>query len=109
MMVFATLRKPFYSTLFSSSLSRFRAPRFTLAMSTSQTHDIKPIDPWMQINNYKGKFFVHDEEPLMDSAADGSGYCHVTLGQHVANGTVEIVRKLGRGSYSSVWLGRTLR
>lgn len=43
----------------------------------------------------------------MLSLEDGPfGYFPMRLGQRLANGQYEVVRKLGHGSHSSVWLAK---
>jgi serine/threonine-protein kinase SRPK3 len=50
--------------------------------------------------------FVCDEEPLMLQPELGYGYCPLALGEKLNEGKLEVVRKLGWGSCSSVWLAR---
>jgi hypothetical protein len=47
------------------------------------------------------------EEPNVLGLSDGYGYFPLTLGQSVHEGKLEIVRKLGWGQNSTVWLART--
>ncbi|KAG8922968.1 hypothetical protein FRC02_011495 [Tulasnella sp. 418] len=56
----------------------------------------------------KRETFECDEEPIVLSGADGYGYFPATLGQRLDNDRFEIVRKLGWGQFSSVWLARDL-
>jgi len=51
------------------------------------------------------------EEPLSVSAQQGYGYYPAQLGECVGDSeaTFRIVRKLGWGSYSNVWLGQDTR
>jgi serine/threonine-protein kinase SRPK3 len=62
----------------------------------------------VQLNDKGGEEFLCDEEPHMLPAELGYGYYPIALGQHLHNQKLEIVRKLGWASYSSVWLARTL-
>ena len=45
-----------------------------------------------------------DEEPLMLNAASGYGYFPARLGGTLHDNRYHLMRKLGWGSYSSVWL-----
>src|ERR1700721_308962 len=45
-----------------------------------------------------------DEEPLMLNAASGHGYFPAKLGGTLHGNRYHLMRKLGWGSYSSVWL-----
>ena len=54
-----------------------------------------------------GETFTCEEEPHMLSPEDGYGYYPLKLGQFIHSGKLEIVRKLGWASNSSVWLART--
>lgn len=51
------------------------------------------------------------EEPLSVSAQQGYGYYPAQLGECIGDSdtTFRIVRKLGWGSYSNVWLGQDTR
>ncbi|KAH7905119.1 kinase-like domain-containing protein [Hygrophoropsis aurantiaca] len=57
--------------------------------------------------NGDDQHFMRDEEPHMLTPEQGYGYYPLTLGQQLADGKLEIVRKLGWAGYSSVWLART--
>ena len=54
-----------------------------------------------------GEEFTCDEEPHMLGPELGYGYFPVALGQFIHGGKLEIVRKLGWATSSSVWLART--
>ena len=54
-----------------------------------------------------GEEFTCDEEPHMLGPELGYGYYPVALGQFIHGGKLEIVRKLGWATSSSVWLART--
>jgi serine/threonine-protein kinase SRPK3 len=51
-----------------------------------------------------GEIFVCDEEPHMLAPELGYGYYPLTLGERLDRDKYEIVRKLGWGQNSSVWL-----
>lgn len=50
--------------------------------------------------------FTPDEEPNMLGSDKGYGYFPVLLGQTILAGKYELVRKLGYGSNSTVWLAK---
>lgn len=106
------LRKSPQWKLVRSPLSQFCTPQLTF-MSTSLAPNVKrPFDESstsVRINDKEdGEEFVCDEEPHMLSPEKGFGYYPITLGQKLGESKLEIVRKLGWASYSSVWLARTL-
>ncbi|PVF94728.1 hypothetical protein CPB86DRAFT_631852 [Serendipita vermifera] len=49
------------------------------------------------------------EEPLMLSASQDYGFFNLGIGTRLNQGKYDIVRKLGWGNYSSVWLARSTR
>lgn len=53
-----------------------------------------------------GETFEYDEEPHMFPLNIGTGFYPMSLGQKLDDGKYEIVRKLGYGGHSSVWLAR---
>lgn len=58
-----------------------------------------------------GEAFYTDEEPIMLGPELGFGYCPLSIGQIIDErncklGKLEIVRKLGWATYSTVWLAR---
>jgi serine/threonine-protein kinase SRPK3 len=64
----------------------------------------------IQINEEDdGEVFECDEEPHMLSPQLGYGYYPLMLGQRLHEDKYEIVRKLGWGGYSSVWLAKECR
>ncbi|KAI0265562.1 kinase-like domain-containing protein [Gloeopeniophorella convolvens] len=52
--------------------------------------------------------FICEEEPHMVSLYRGFGYFPLKIGQRLNKDKYEIVRKLGWGEFSSVWLAKTL-
>lgn len=50
--------------------------------------------------------FTFDEEPLVLPKTDGYGYFPISIGQTLLDGRYNILRKLGWGMGSTVWLSR---
>jgi serine/threonine-protein kinase SRPK3 len=106
-------RKRPHRTFFPSPLLWCSAAGFTF-MSTSAAANVKKrfeeeLVTSVRINDKDdGETFMCDEEPHMIPPELGHGYYPITLGQQLGEGKLEIVRKLGWASSSSVWLARTL-
>jgi hypothetical protein len=89
-----------YKTLRSAALGQ----RFIAAMST-----LPPTPPSRAIIDGEQRFktitlpceWVEDYRP--------GGYHPVVLGDIFNNGQYKVIRKLGEGSYSTVWLARDLK
>ena len=62
----------------------------------------------VQLKEGDGRSFDCDEEPHMLDARTGYGFFPLTLGRMLNKGKYEVVRKLGWGSASSVWLARVV-
>lgn len=104
----STLRAPPPTTL-----RRLLVRPVSTAKTQQLSPDIKPFDESSSSVRIKddgdGEEFVCDEEPHMLTPEQGFGYYPLTLGQQLKEGKLEIVRKLGWASYSSVWLAQSLK
>ena len=106
----STLRTPPPTTL-----RRLLVRPVPTAKTQQLSPDIKPFDESSSSVRIKddddggGEEFVCDEEPHMLTPEQGFGYYPLTLGQQLKEGKLEIVRKLGWASYSSVWLAQSLK
>ena len=83
------------------------------AAPASAPEDVRPFDQSKisvsvgdEGDDNDGEAFHCDEEPHMLSPEQGYGFFPLTLGQTLRGGKLEIVRKLGWGLNSSVWLAR---
>ncbi|CCM06689.1 uncharacterized protein FIBRA_08976 [Fibroporia radiculosa] len=67
---------------------------------------MKPVMESVRLKEGDGEEFTCDEEPHMLPPETGYGYLALTLGHHLDQDKrdLEIVRKLGWGGYSNVWL-----
>ncbi|KAH7921680.1 kinase-like protein [Leucogyrophana mollusca] len=104
------LRQPLRTHIPSSRLL-FHAARSLSVTNRQMSSDVKPYnETWSSVrvsDRDDGERFVCDEEPHMLKPEQGYGYYPLTLGQQLADGKLEIVRKLNWAGYSSVWLART--
>ncbi|CAA7266685.1 unnamed protein product [Cyclocybe aegerita] len=65
------------------------------------------VDFWLQNEDGKSVDLTFSEEPLGMPAEYGFGYPIVNFGQRFGpEGRYEVIRKLGWGGYSSIWLAR---
>lgn len=63
----------------------------------------------IQLKEEPGEEFTFDEEPHLLPPETGFGFYALTLGQILKDGKYTIVRKLGWGQNSSVWLASVRR
>ncbi|KAH7910212.1 kinase-like domain-containing protein [Hygrophoropsis aurantiaca] len=93
------------------SRSLFRAVRSFSTANPQTSPNVKSYsEEWTSVrvsDEDDGEVFTCDEEPHMLKPEQGYGYYPLLLGQQLADGKLEIVRKLGWAGYSSVWLART--
>jgi len=75
-------------------------------LPTSCTHATQTIKDTKSQEEADEELSVCDEEPHMLPPETGHGYNPLSLGDSLADGKYQIVRKLGWGGYSSAWLAR---
>ena len=84
----------------------------SIPANTKGIKDQAPTQCWSKVTVNDGndsgptKKFRCYEEPHVLPPEKGYGYYALRLGQRICEGKLEIVRKLGWGEHSSVWLAK---
>ena len=91
-----------------STLPRIRYPSFTLVrlISSLAHRNMSNSAPHSSASSSAGSVSGFPEEDLREGGRDNPGYFAARLGQPLREGRYCIIRKLGWGQYSSVWLAK---